>query len=222
MADYVPLSRSATVVGSPISRLVGQRLVAVAYHFLPPADGGKYADGELEADSDLSVVLLDFDDGERITITWALDGDYGGLAAGWGEGRPPGFGAGVLDASQRPVWRDILNERFVRSPRVGRNPASSVRRRSGRCDWVSSRGVQSCSRWGRVTLRGRNSCPTNWWCWLMITSRVRIGPHTCRVVRGGFDQLTSSGGRANGDATVDIRRPTGKIERIHIRLGSTT
>jgi hypothetical protein len=91
--------------------IVGARLSAVTYHYLPPVWGPEFAGGGSGADCDISAVVLDLGGRGRRTITWAtIKDDMQGLAILADGTVYSGVGDETLDAGDREAWRDSVGD----------------------------------------------------------------------------------------------------------------
>lgn len=100
-----PITRSEA---RTLAELVGAKLSGVDYCYLPWSDSEPgYSGGEDGVDSELEAVALHFDDGGSWVITWAMDGEFEGLAV-LPTSSYPGVASETLEASNREAWRRHL------------------------------------------------------------------------------------------------------------------
>jgi hypothetical protein len=88
-----------------LSALIGAKLAAVSYHYLPPAEGPAYVGGEDGFDADITAVVLEFAHQRPTTITWAMLGDMEGLAFLDEPATNSDTADATVDASDRDAWR---------------------------------------------------------------------------------------------------------------------
>lgn len=84
----------------------GAILHGVEYYYLPPLDSTGYAgEGEL-IDVDLAAVVVDFGEGGKWTISWAMDGEFEGLAVDK-SGSYAGVESKALDMTKSDHFRSL-------------------------------------------------------------------------------------------------------------------
>jgi hypothetical protein len=106
-----PVTRADVgVLTSAAAGIIGARLSAVIYHYLPPADGPGYAGGGDGVDADVAAVVLDLGDRGRRTITWAMQGELEGISILGQEVSYSGLADKTVDASSREAWRDHIGD----------------------------------------------------------------------------------------------------------------
>lgn len=88
--------------------LIGAELAAVTYHYLPLHDGAAYAGSGSGMDVDLAAVELVLSNRGHLTITWAMRGEWEGLALF--EDSYSGVVAQPTDASDLNAWRPHRRE----------------------------------------------------------------------------------------------------------------
>lgn len=110
MIEYSTLTKKdfARLV-EPGAGIIGARLEAVRYFYLPQIDSHEYEGSEAGVDSDLMAVELDFGSSGRRTITWATLGECEGLSLLEDDGYSD-VANGSLDASSRPGWHEQIGQ----------------------------------------------------------------------------------------------------------------
>lgn len=97
-----PITRADSAA---LACLVGAQLVGVTYRYLPQADGPSYSGGGDGFDADLAAVVLDFADRSRRIVTWAMLGEFEGLAILSDAASYSGAADEILEANDREAWR---------------------------------------------------------------------------------------------------------------------
>lgn len=106
-----PVKRTdAEALEEGVAGMVGARLSAVRYHFLPPQGSGRYSGGGDGVDADLTAVVLDLGEFGSWTITWAMEDELEGLAVLGRDVPYSGLADETVAASGREAWRDHLGE----------------------------------------------------------------------------------------------------------------
>lgn len=105
MIQPSPITRSEA---RTLAELVGAKLSGVDYYYLPwyESEPG-YSGGEDGVDSEPEAVALHFGDSGSWVITWAMDGEFEGLAA-LPTSSYSGDASEILEASNREAWRRYL------------------------------------------------------------------------------------------------------------------
>jgi hypothetical protein len=101
MSSLLPATRADAAV---LTAVVGARLGAVEYRYLPWGDPPEYTGGGAGVDIDLAAVVLELEERGRFTVTWAMTGPLEGLALLGTETPYPGLADEVIDATGREAW----------------------------------------------------------------------------------------------------------------------
>ena len=111
MIALPPVTRAdAGNLASAAAGIIGARLTAVIYHYLPPVDGSAYAGGGDGVDADLTAIVLDLEERGLRTITWAMEGELEGISVLGDDAPYSGLADNAVEATSREAWREHISD----------------------------------------------------------------------------------------------------------------
>ena len=108
MSDRMPLQQFSI---SWLRSFIGARLKGISYLYVPLTDKEAY-EGDKGIDDQLTAVVIEFENQNRIVITWAMEDQFEGLAIFKDETYTE-IGNKIIDAGDRAGWHKFLDQNIT-------------------------------------------------------------------------------------------------------------